>query len=222
MLKPIQVKPLDGYKIWIEYEDGESGEIDLSDLAGKGVFKAWDEPGHFEKVHISPHRAIAWDNDNDIDMCADALYMELTGKTWEELPLPQGEGRGEGETQPPAGTSLLGASPTPVSLEQSENKQKGSDELLKPIQVKPLDGYKIWIEYEDGESGEIDLSHLAGKGVFKAWDEPGHFEKVHIDCYGAIVWDENIDMCRYALYMEITGKTWEELPDESEIAVGHA
>ena len=83
MLWPTQVKPLPGYKIWIEYEDGESGEIDLSHLAGKGVFKAWDEPGHFEKVHISPHRTIAWDE--NIDMCADFAYMELTGKTLEEI-----------------------------------------------------------------------------------------------------------------------------------------
>lgn len=98
--------------------------------------------------------------------------------------------------------------------------------MLKPTQVKPLPGYKIWIEYEDGELGEIDLSHLAGKGVFKAWDEPGHFERVHIDSYGAIAWDENIDMCADALYMDITGKSWEELPSESEyeaeIAVGDA
>ena len=83
MLQPTKVKPLPGYKIWIEYEDGESGEIDLSHLAGKGVFKAWDEPGHFEKVHISPHRTIAWDE--NIDMCADFAYMELTGKTLEDV-----------------------------------------------------------------------------------------------------------------------------------------
>ena len=83
MLKPVEVRPLPGYRIWIKYEDGESGEIDLSHLAGKGVFKSWDEPGHFEKVHISPYRAIAWDD--DIDMCADALYMELTGKSLEEV-----------------------------------------------------------------------------------------------------------------------------------------
>ena len=94
--------------------------------------------------------------------------------------------------------------------------------LLKPVELKPLPGYRIWIKYEDGESGEIDLSHLAGVGVFKAWDEPGRFEKVHIDPYGAIAWDENIDMCRYALYMELTGKTWKELPDEAEVVAGDA
>ena len=83
LLQPIEVKPLPGYKIWIEYDDGESGEIDLSHLAGRGVFKAWDEPGRFERVSITPHRTIAWDD--DLDLCADALYMELTGKSVEEV-----------------------------------------------------------------------------------------------------------------------------------------
>lgn len=83
LLRPIEVKPLPEYRIWIEYEDGESGEIDLSHLSGKGVFKAWDKPGYFGRVHISPYRAIAWDD--DIDLCADALYMELTGKIVEEI-----------------------------------------------------------------------------------------------------------------------------------------
>ena len=94
--------------------------------------------------------------------------------------------------------------------------------MLRPIEVKPLPEYRIWIQCDDGESGEIDLSRLAGKGVFKAWDEPGHFEKVRIDPYRAIAWDDDIDMCRYALYMELTGKSWEELPDEAELAVGDA
>ena len=94
--------------------------------------------------------------------------------------------------------------------------------MVRPTEVRPLPGYRIWIEYDDGESGEIDLSHLAGKGVFKAWNEPGRFGRVGIDSYGAIAWDDEIDMCRYALYMELTGKSWEELPDEAEVAIGDA
>jgi hypothetical protein len=83
MLQPVEVKPLPGHRIWIEYNDGQSGEIDLSHLTGQGVFKAWDEPGCFEKVRITSHRSIAWND--DIELCADALYMELTGKSVEEV-----------------------------------------------------------------------------------------------------------------------------------------
>ena len=52
-------------------------------LAGRGVFAAWNDRAFFEAVCITPYRAIAWGN--DIDICADALYMRLTGKTVEEL-----------------------------------------------------------------------------------------------------------------------------------------
>ncbi len=84
MLEPTTVEARDGYKIWLQYSDGTSGEVDLSDLAGRGVFRAWDTQGCFEKVHIAPHRAIVWNE--DLELCPDALYMELTGKrSFDEL-----------------------------------------------------------------------------------------------------------------------------------------
>ena len=83
MVRPTEVHSRAGYHIWLRYADGVAGEIDLSYLAGNGVFKIWDEPGYFEKVHITSHRAIAWDD--DIELCADALYMKLTGKSVEEV-----------------------------------------------------------------------------------------------------------------------------------------
>ena len=83
LVQPIAVEPREGYRIWIRYADGPEGEIDLSDLAGHGVFVAWNDRAHFGKVHITEHRAIAWDD--QIELCPDALYMQLTGMTVEEL-----------------------------------------------------------------------------------------------------------------------------------------
>ena len=45
---------------WIQYSDGPEGEIDLSHLAGQGVFAAWNDRDYFEKVHVTEHRSIAW------------------------------------------------------------------------------------------------------------------------------------------------------------------
>ena len=90
MLKPVAVEARDGLSIWIRYEDGVEGEIDLSDIAGKGVFEAWDDRAYFEGVYISDHRSIAWDD--VLELCPDSLYMELTGISWDEyrkLPRPQ-------------------------------------------------------------------------------------------------------------------------------------
>ena len=83
MIQPVSVKSLGRYRIWIKYSDGASGEVDLSDVAGNGVFKAWDEPGCFDNVHVAPHRAIAWND--DIELCPDALYLELTGKSVSDI-----------------------------------------------------------------------------------------------------------------------------------------
>ncbi|MCY3944451.1 MAG: DUF2442 domain-containing protein [Gemmatimonadetes bacterium] len=84
MIRPVAVEAREGRRIWLRYSDGASGEVDLSGMVGIGVFKAWDEPGCFEDVHIAPHRAIAWND--DLELCPDALYMEITGKSLEQLP----------------------------------------------------------------------------------------------------------------------------------------
>ena len=83
MPKLLKVEPRENYRIYVEYDDGECGEVDLSDNAGKGVFKIWDEPGVFERVYITPFRAIGWSD--ELDLCPNAIYFQLTGKTPEEM-----------------------------------------------------------------------------------------------------------------------------------------
>ncbi len=83
MIRPTEVEPRNGYRIWLRYSDGSAGEIDLSHLAGRGVFEAWKNRAFFETVHIAPPGAIAWGE--DLELCPDALYMQLTGKSVEEV-----------------------------------------------------------------------------------------------------------------------------------------
>ena len=80
--KILEARPLSGYKIWLKFEDGASGEVDLSYLAGKGVFALWTDYENFKKVSVEERRLVWFD---EIDMDADLLYMKLTGKTPEEL-----------------------------------------------------------------------------------------------------------------------------------------
>ena len=83
MIRPIEVEAREGFRIWLRYSDGASGEVDLSHLAGRGVFAAWNEPAYFDKVHVAPHRAITWGD--ELELCPDAMYMRLTGKSVEEV-----------------------------------------------------------------------------------------------------------------------------------------
>ncbi len=83
MIPPIVVEPREGWCIWLRFEDGTEGEIDLSDVALQGVFAAWSDRAFFESVHLTPHGSVAWSE--ELDLCADALYLELTGKSAEEV-----------------------------------------------------------------------------------------------------------------------------------------
>ena len=83
--------------------------------------------------------------------------------------------------------------------------------MFKPVHVKPLPDFRLYLRYEDGIEGEVDLSHLAGKGVFALWNDPGAFEKVSIGPSGAICWNDEVDLCPDALYLEITGKSPEDV-----------
>jgi hypothetical protein len=83
--------------------------------------------------------------------------------------------------------------------------------MFKPVNVTPLGGYKLRIRYSDGVEGEVDLSHLVGKGVFGIWKDLRTFESVHIGPSGEIRWSDEVDLCPDALYIEITGKSPEQV-----------
>ena len=86
-----------------------------------------------------------------------------------------------------------------------------STPFVRPTEVGPREGYRIWLRYSDGAAGEIDLSHLAGRGVFKAWSNRAYFETVHVASHGAVAWGQDIELCPDALYMRLTGATVSEV-----------
>jgi hypothetical protein len=79
----IEVRALAGWQIWLRYDDGTEGAVDLSDLAGRGVFEAWNDPVFFRSVRLGSHGAI--ECGTDIDLCSDALHLRLTGKSSEKV-----------------------------------------------------------------------------------------------------------------------------------------
>ena len=83
MFRVIEAKPLAGYRLWLRFADGVTGEVDLSDMAGRGVFAVWNTPGNFEKVQVGPRGDVNWGQ--DLDLCPDALYLEVTGKSVQEV-----------------------------------------------------------------------------------------------------------------------------------------
>ena len=83
MFKLESIKVLSGFRLHLRYENGVEGDIDLSDLAGRGVFKAWNNRQFFESVSIASGGGLEWPG--QLDLCGDAIYLRLTGKTAEEI-----------------------------------------------------------------------------------------------------------------------------------------
>jgi len=71
------------YLLELTFNDGISGAVDLGDLAGQGVFSSWLQPGAFEDVSIGSGGEVVWAC--GVDLCADALYLRLTGKKPEAI-----------------------------------------------------------------------------------------------------------------------------------------
>ena len=94
--------------------------------------------------------------------------------------------------------------------------------MIKPTAVEARDNFRIWIKFEDGEEGEVDLSHLAGKGVFEAWLDPEFFQNVRIVDNDTVLWGDDIDLCPDALYMDLTGKAIDHVWHRSRAGITHA
>ena len=70
----------------------------------------------------------------------------------------------------------------------------------KIVACKPLPHYRVWIHFDDGLEGEVDLNHLVGKGVFAAWKSIDFFNQVRIDPKtDTLCWGEDIDLDPYVL-----------------------
>jgi hypothetical protein len=95
-------------------------------------------------------------------------------------------------------------------------------DIPTPIAVKALPKHRIWVRYSDDAEGEVDFSDLAGKGVFKLWDDYRNFEKIYISKAGAIAWSDVVEICPDSTYMRLTGKSVDELFPELRHAVSHA
>ncbi len=55
------------------------------------------------------------------------------------------------------------------------------------LQVIPLPDYRLQVHFTDGVQGEVDLSNLAGRGVFAAWNDRECFSKVTIGESGQVL-----------------------------------
>lgn len=85
LVQPTGVEARDNWRIWVEYSDGVSGEVDLTDMAEDPALAELRNADFWKSVRITDYRAIAWSD--DIELCTDSIYAELTGLTLDTLYL---------------------------------------------------------------------------------------------------------------------------------------
>jgi hypothetical protein len=87
--KIVLAEALPNYRLRLRFDDDIEGVIDFSAEAGKGIFTIWATPQVFATFQVHNGRRIAWPE--EVDLCADALYLEVTGQQPEDL-FPQLKG----------------------------------------------------------------------------------------------------------------------------------
>jgi hypothetical protein len=94
--------------------------------------------------------------------------------------------------------------------------------MHKIVSCTAQQDYRMGLRFDDGTEGVVDVSDLAGVGVFSCWDDYSVFTKVTIGSGGELVWDDMVDLCPDALYMRLTGKSAEDFFPSLRGASAHA
>ncbi len=78
---------------------------------------------------------------------------------------------------------------------------------IKIIECEAHDHCRLWVRFEDGLEGEVNLNPLLGPGVFAPWDSVDFFNSVYIHKEtGTVTWGENLDLDPNLLYQSIKQK----------------
>ena len=90
------------------------------------------------------------------------------------------------------------------------------------VSVRILGGFRLFLQFEDGVEGEVDISEVVPfDGVFARLKDPCEFEKVYVDHeWGTICWPGNLDLAPEPLYEKLTStrasRTYETNDAQSE------
>ncbi len=79
-------------------------------------------------------------------------------------------------------------------------------ERIVAAEARP--GYRLWLRFTDHAEGEVDLSHLVGRGVFATWNDPPDFARARVDpSTGTVSWPGGLDLDPDVPYAKATGAT---------------
>jgi hypothetical protein len=85
--------------------------------------------------------------------------------------------------------------------------------LSDVVKVEPRGGYRLWLQFQDGVEGEVDVEPLLSfRGVFAPLRDPSYFALVRVNSeLGTICWPNGADWDPLVLYSLVTRRPIETL-----------
>jgi len=73
--------------------------------------------------------------------------------------------------------------------------------FIRVTNAKYVDGYKIFVIFNDGKEGIVDLANELSGPVFEPLKEQANFQRFHVDdVTHTIVWENGADLAPEFLY----------------------
>ena len=76
--------------------------------------------------------------------------------------------------------------------------------MIDVIEVRYVRDYTVWLRFEDGTQGEVDLQESLRGPVFEPLRDVEYFRRVSVDSeIGTIVWPNGADIAPETLYRRV-------------------
>lgn len=66
-----------------------------------------------------------------------------------------------------------------------------SKPIVHVVRARYLDAHRVWLRFEDGLEGEVDLGRELDGEVFEPLQDPGYFARFEVD--GTLTWPNGAD-----------------------------
>lgn len=74
-------------------------------------------------------------------------------------------------------------------------------DLVHVTSVAPLGDHRLYLTFDDGTEGQLDLSAWDWRGVFEQLEDPSYFQTVTLDEeLGTVVWPNGADIAPETLH----------------------
>lgn len=75
------------------------------------------------------------------------------------------------------------------------------------VEARPLGGYRLFIRFDDGVQGEVDVSSFVPfDGVFEPLRDPAKFAEAYVD-FETVCWPNDLDLAPELLYERVSSAT---------------